>query len=72
MGKEQFSYRFTKNGKVFVYWHGKGGIVLKGPRAERLIRDLPSMDPEQQQPPWRATDNFKRANERPTRQTSPT
>ncbi len=25
MGKEKFSYRVTKNGKVFIYWHGKQG-----------------------------------------------
>src|SRR5215208_5132204 len=33
MGKEHFSYRITKNGKIFVYWHGTNGkreIVLKG------------------------------------------
>ncbi|HEX5701263.1 MAG TPA: hypothetical protein VFX77_11490 [Rubrobacter sp.] len=71
MGKEQYSYRITKNGKLFVYWHGEQGkreIVLKDPRAERLIRDLPAMDPEQQQLALaRATANFKRGNERPVR-----
>ena len=69
MGKEQFSYRFTKNGKVFVYWQGKNGkreIVMKGARAERLIRELPAMDTEQQQLALaRATGNFKRGNESP-------
>ena len=33
MGKEHFSYRITKNSKIFVYWHGTNGkreIVLKG------------------------------------------
>jgi hypothetical protein len=50
MGKEQFTYRITKNGKIFVYWHGTQGkreIVLKGVRAARLIRDLPTMNPEE-------------------------
>ena len=43
-------------------------IVLKDPRAERLIRDLPAMDPEQQQLALaRATANFKRGDERPVR-----
>ena len=68
MGKERFSYTLTKNGKVFVYWHGMNGkreIVLKGARAERLIRDLPGMGPELQQLALaRATGNFKRGNER--------
>jgi hypothetical protein len=69
MGKEQFSYNITKNGKVFVYWHGGRGkreIVLKGARAEGLIEELPTMNPDEQQLALaRATGNFKRGNERP-------
>ncbi len=33
MGGERFSYRVTKDGRVFVYWHGGRGkreIVLEG------------------------------------------
>jgi hypothetical protein len=71
MGKEQFSYRITRNGKLFVYWHGNRGereIVLAGARAEKLIRELPAMTPEQQQLALaRATGNFKRGNERAAR-----
>ena len=69
MGKERFSYQITKNGKVFVYWHGKKGkreIVLKGPKADRLISELPKMNREQEQLALaQATGNFKRGNERP-------
>jgi hypothetical protein len=60
MGKELFSYRITRSGKLFVYWHGERGkreIVLEGTRAERLIRGLAA----------RATGNFDRGNERPVR-----
>lgn len=71
MSKEQFSYRTTWNGKLFVYWHGKLGkreIVLKGGQAEKLIRGLPAMTSEQQQLALaRATSNFKRGNERQAR-----
>ncbi len=71
MGKEQFSYRITKNGKVFVYWHGTNGkreIVLRGAKAARLIRELQGMDDEAQQFALaRVTGNFKRGNERPAR-----
>ncbi len=71
MGKEQFSYRITKNGKLFVYWHGKQGkreVVLAGARAAKLTRELPAMAPGQQQLALaRATGNFKRGNERPVR-----
>jgi hypothetical protein len=68
MGKEQFTYRITKNGKIFVYWQGRQGkreIVLRGERAARLIKDLPTMNPEEQQLALaRSTGNFKRGNER--------
>jgi hypothetical protein len=68
MGKEQFSYRITKDGKILAYWHGKSGereIVIKGARAQKLIRELSAMDIEQQQLALaRATGNFKRGNER--------
>ena len=71
MDKEQFSYRISKNGKLFVNWHDKQGkreIVLKDPRADKLLRELPVMDPEQRQLALaRATANFKRGNERPAR-----
>jgi hypothetical protein len=68
MGMQQFSYRITKNGKLFVNWHGEQGkreIVLKGSRAKRLASELSAMDREQQQLALaRATGNFKRGNER--------
>jgi len=71
MGREQFTYRITKDGRLFVYWHGKGGkreIVLKGRQVRRLIADLPGMEPEQEQSALaRSTGNFKRGNERPSR-----
>ena len=68
MAGERFSYRITKNGKVFVHWHGanrKREIVLKGVKAVKLIRVLPEMDDETQQLTLaKATGNFKRGNER--------
>jgi hypothetical protein len=69
MGKEEFSYRITKDGKVLVRWHGTNGgreIVLKGARAQKLAAQLPGMDREERQLALaRATGNFKRGNERP-------
>lgn len=68
MGGERFSYRVTKDGKVFVYWHGRRGkreIVLKGARADKLIAELPGMDRRREQLALaRVTGNFKRGNER--------
>jgi hypothetical protein len=69
VGKEQFSYRISKDGRLFVRWHGKSGgreIVLKGARARKLIAELPGMSREGEQLALaRATGNFKRGNERP-------
>lgn len=71
MGNEPFSYRITKDNKILIYWHGANGkreIVLKGAGAEKLIRELPTMNPERQQLALaRATGNFKRGNERQAR-----
>ena len=68
MGNELFSYRIIRNGKALIYWHGANGkreIVLKGAKAEKLIRELPGMDGDEQQLALaRATGNFKRGNER--------
>jgi len=68
VGKEQFSYRISKDGRIFVRWHGKPGreVVLKGARARKLIAELPGMDREGEQLALaRARGNFKRGNERP-------
>jgi hypothetical protein len=68
MGGEQFSYKITKNGKVFVYWHGTHGrreIALRGARGAKLVNELPTMNPEEKQLALaKATGNFKRGNER--------
>ena len=68
MSEGPFSYSISKDGKVFVYWNGRTVKVFKGPRAERLIRNLPHMDRSQTQLSLaKATGNFKRGNERPGR-----
>ena len=71
MGNELFSYRITKDNRILIWWHGANGkreIVLKGARAKKLIRELPTMDPELRQLVLaRATGKFKRGNERRAR-----
>ena len=62
---EQFSYRITKDGKILIYWQGRQVVVLKGTRAQKLLAELPGMDPAQEQLALaKATGNFKRGNER--------
>ena len=60
-----FSYRTTKDGRLFVGWRGKTVKVLKGPKAQKLARELEVADPEEVQLELaKATGNFKRGNER--------
>jgi len=66
MHEGQFSYRITKDGKVFIEWRGRPAKVLKGQQAEKFISALPQMSREQEQLALaKATGNFKRGNERP-------
>ena len=69
MGGERFSYRVTKDGKVFVYWHGGQGkreIVIEGARAKKLIAESPGMDREGEQLALaRITGIFKRGKSGP-------
>jgi hypothetical protein len=66
--EEEFSYRITKDRRVFIEWRGRTVTVLKGRQAEKLIAGLPRMSPEQEQLALaKATGNFKRGNERPGR-----
>jgi hypothetical protein len=62
---EQFSYRVTKDRKVLIYWQGRRVVVITGARAQKLLAELPGMDPAQEQLALaKATGNFKRGNER--------
>jgi hypothetical protein len=60
-----FSYRVSKDGKVFIYWHGKQVTILKNPAAQRFISKITDLDDQQAQLAMvKATGNFKRGNER--------
>ncbi|MBV9258281.1 MAG: hypothetical protein JO215_09705 [Ktedonobacteraceae bacterium] len=64
--EEVFSYRATKDGKVFLYWHRKQVKILKGPAAQEFLEDIADGDQREAQLVMaRVTGNFKRGNERP-------
>jgi hypothetical protein len=64
-----FSYRASKDGKVFIAWHGKTVTTVKGREAERLLAQLTEADETDAQLIMaKATGNFKRGNERRGRQ----
>jgi hypothetical protein len=63
---EVFSYRATKDGKVFLFWQGKQVKVLKGMVAQKFLRDVVDVDQQGAQLMMaKITGNFKRGNERP-------
>lgn len=66
----QFSYRTTKDGTVFIAWHGKTVTVLKGPAALRFLARAAAGDEAAQLAMAKATGNFKHGNERLAKQRS--
>lgn len=60
-----FSFQKTKDGKVFIAWHGKPVVTLQGKAAEKFLADTSSADADQVQLLMaRITGNFKRGNEK--------
>ena len=63
--KEVFSYSSSKDNKVFIFWHGKQVMVLKGTDGDKFLQRMTSADAkEAQQIMAKVTGNFKRGNER--------
>jgi len=62
---EVFSYRATKDGKVFLFWQGKQVKVLRGQVAQKFLRDVVVVGLQEAQLMMaKITGNFKRGNTR--------
>jgi hypothetical protein len=62
--QEPFTFRKTKNGKVFIDWHGKQIKILKGKAAEKFTTSIIEADRQQAQLIMaRITGQFKHGNE---------
>jgi len=60
-----FSFRETKDGKVFIAWHGKSVVTLQGKAAEKFLAAVSSADADQVQLLMaRITGNFNRGNKK--------
>jgi hypothetical protein len=60
-----FSYRASKDGTVFVAFHGQTVTVLRGRAADRFLTRISRMDAAGVQGEMaRVTGNFKHGNER--------
>lgn len=65
LDEDVFSCRITKDGKVFLSWHGKQVTILSGKRAADFIAAIGgASDKEAQLLMAKATGNFKHGNER--------
>ena len=63
--EEVFTHRVTKDGKVFIAWHGKQVTILSGKKAEAFIAAMVGADAKAAQLLMaKATGNFKHGNEK--------
>jgi hypothetical protein len=63
--EEPFTFRITKEGKVFIHWHGKQVMILKGSAADKFRDAVAKAEPEQAQLIMaQVTGHFKHGNER--------
>jgi hypothetical protein len=65
LAEEIFSYRVSKDQKVFLFWNGKQVKILKGQEAQKFLKRIVELDSHQSQLVMaKVTGNFKRGNER--------
>jgi DNA polymerase II small subunit/DNA polymerase delta subunit B len=65
LDEEIFSYRISKDNKVFISYEGKQVTILNGKKADDFIRKiLNTSDKEAQLIMAKITGNFKRGNEK--------
>jgi len=65
LDEEIFTYRVTKDNKVFISYEGKQVTTLSGPNAKKFIAKIQgTAGKEAQLIMARATGNFKRGNEK--------
>jgi hypothetical protein len=63
--EQPFAYRTTKDGKVFIQWHGKQIVILKDEAAEKFITAIEQAEEKQAQLLMaRVTGHFKHGNEK--------
>ena len=63
--EEVFSYKTHKDNKIFIFWHGKQVMILKGKDSEKFISRISGADfQESQLIMAKITGNFKRGNEK--------
>ena len=65
LDEEIFSYRVSKDNKVFISWNNKPVTVLSGSKAEAFLSKISTADNKEKQLIMaKVTGNFKRGNEK--------
>jgi hypothetical protein len=65
LADQPFSYRISKDDKVFIDYHGKHVFTLSGNKAQKFIAELDDMgETEIQLTLAKVTGNFKHGNEK--------
>lgn len=63
--EEPFSYRVSKDNKVFIFWYEKQVMILKGKESEKFLVKVEKADTiESQLIMAKITGNFKHGNEK--------
>lgn len=63
--EECFSFRVSKDNKVFISWYDKQVMILKGKESEKFLSKIQKADSmEAQLIMAKITGNFKRGNEK--------
>ena len=63
--EQPFTFRTTKDGKVFIHWHGRQVMILKGKTANKFITSIEQAEDSQQAQLLmaRVTGHFKHGTE---------
>ena len=65
LDEEFFSYKISKDNKVFVFWYDKQVKILKGKESEKFLAKIEKANiKEAQLIMAKVTGNFKRGNEK--------
>ncbi|MGZ9583769.1 hypothetical protein [Paenibacillus marinisediminis] len=65
LSEEVFSYKTTKDNKVFIYWKGKQVTILSGKASDKFLKAIEGKDHKETQLVMaKITGNFKRGNEK--------
>jgi len=65
LNEEPFSYKITKDKKVFIYWNGKQVSILKENESEKFLTKIQNANlKESQLIMAKITGNFKHGNEK--------